>query len=797
MFSVSPTQIGKTGMTVVRIIKVFVIAVAVLLVTEGTPSWAQETGVIQGTVTLSETGEGVSGAVVLIINTGSVTLTDGQGNFKIEGLAEGTYEVMAQREHLSTSHQVITINGEQTGVVNFVLELSPIHEEITVTATPGRISTGFDAFNATTTLDSFDLIAEAVGTIGEALEDQAGIAKRGFGPGANRPIIRGFDGDRVLTMEDGIRMGDLGSQSGDHGLTTDPNGLARIEIVRGPATLLYGSNAIGGVINAITPHENFKDSLTPGTRGQFNVDGGNANNQIGAFTSMQHTEGNIQFWVGGGSRRTDDYYTPAGNVENSGTQLATGRAGVGFSGKQLFASSGFTFEGSRYGIPFASEFHSPHNDHEEESNGHHEEETLEDIVSSRSVGRFDIGMRNLETAVIDSFKITLNLVDWEHKELEVTDNIETIGTTFSNRTYVVRADFDQSPNENLSGKFGVWSQLRNYDVTGEEALSPATQQVSFAAFAYEELTFGKHRVQLGGRLEHNSYSPAPREGDDHDHEGAQCPCLSLSDIEENLLTLEPAPVLDRNFIGGSASIGFRTTLTAKDAFVLNFTSSHRAPSLEELYNFGAHVGNMVFEIGSPTLKSETSLGLDMSIRHQSDRFRGSFNAYLYEIGRFVFMDVQEATIGNLNVAEIKQGDSRFTGLDAEGSIKIGSGIWANLDMGFVDAKLLSTDEPLPRIPPLQGSVSLNFPYRGLSITPKLRFASRQTKVFKKETETDGYTIIDVRGSYVWPRKNLVHAISLSGFNLTNKLYHNHSSFIKDLAPEIGRGVKMSYTLRFY
>ena len=443
-------------MTTVHTVKVFAVVIATSLVMGSNPSWAQETGVLQGTVTLSETGEGVSGAVVLIIDTGSVTLTDGQGDFKIEGLTEGTYEVMAQREHLSTNHQIITIESEQTSVVNFLLKLSPIHEEITVTATPGRISTSFDAFNATTTLDSFDLVAKAVGTIGEALEDQAGIAKRGFGPGATRPIIRGFDGDRVLTMEDGIRIGDLGSQSGDHGLITDPNGLARIEIVRGPATLLYGSNAIGGVINTITPHENFKKSLTSGTRGQLSVDGGNANNQLGAFTSMQHTEGSVQFWAGGGNRRTNDYYTPEGIVENSATALATGRAGVGFSGKQLFASSGFVFEGGRYGVPFASEFHAHHDDHEDDD---HEDETFINIASSRRVGRFDIGIRNLENSAVDSFKMTINLVDWEHKELEVSDDAETIGTKFNNRTYVVRADFEQKQTEKISGKFGLWSQL--------------------------------------------------------------------------------------------------------------------------------------------------------------------------------------------------------------------------------------------------------------------------------------------------------------------------------------------------
>ena len=206
---------------------------------------------------------------------------------------------------------------------------------------------------------------------------------------------------------------------------------------------------------------------------------------------------------------------------------------------------------------------------------------------------------------------------------------------------------------------------------------------------------------------------------------------------------------------------------------------------------------MVFEVGDPTLKAETSLGLDMSIRHHSERFRGSLNAYVYDINHFVFMDVKETVISKLNVAEIKQGDSRFTGLDAEGSLQIGSGVWARANMGVVNAKLLSTQESLPRIPPLQGAISLNFPYRGLNIAPKLRFASKQNNVFKNETETNGYTTIDVIGSYVWPRANSVHAINLAGFNLTNTLYRNHASFIKDRAPEIGRGVKMSYTLRFY
>ena len=182
-------------------------------------------------------------------------------------MPSGTYEILAQREHLTAGRQTITVEAEHTTTVNFTLELSPVHEEVTVTATPGGGTTTFEAFNAITTLDSFELSTNVAGTLGDALENQPGVAKRSFGPGSSRPIIRGFDGDRVLIMEDGIGTGDLASQSGDHGVTIDPNGLERIEVVRGPATLLYGSNAVGGVVNAVTPHESYRDSMLEGTRG--------------------------------------------------------------------------------------------------------------------------------------------------------------------------------------------------------------------------------------------------------------------------------------------------------------------------------------------------------------------------------------------------------------------------------------------------------------------------------------------------------------------------------------------------
>jgi len=747
---------------------------------------AQETGTVGGAVTFTADHRPVHGAVVLMVGTSHVALTDEEGRYEIPGVPPGTYELIAQREHLTADRQSVEIQPGDKVDIDFELDLSTVHEELTVTATAGGQATAFEAFNAITTLDSFELIGNSQPTLGDAIQNEPGVAKRSFGPGSSRPIIRGFDGDRVLIMEDGVRTGDLSAQSGDHGVTIDPNGLERIEIVRGPATLLYGSNAVGGVVNAITPHESYRDSLTAGTRGQFSVDAGSTDKQMGTNASVQHAENRVMLWAGGGTRRTGDYDTPVGTIANSATELSNGRAGVGYSGERLFASGGFTMDDGRFGIPFAGAFH----EHEEKSGpeevvgdtpADHEDPVFVDIDSRRRVGRFDGGMRNLDTRGIESFRVMLNIIDWEHDEIETVERRDTVGTTFDNRTFVARAEIDQRQTGRLAGKFGVWTQKRDYLATGEEALVPPTNQTSFAAFAYEELDFGRYRLQVGGRLERNAYAVAERPGWDEDEpDGPRSP-----------------EVRDRAFTGASASLGFQADLGNEAAFVTNLTHSHRAPALEELYNFGPHVGNLVFEVGNPDLDRETTLGLDMSLRYQAPRVRATVNAYTYHIDNFVFASITDDVVGQLRVADFLQADSRFMGMDAETSVRLGGLVWVNLGLGVVDAKLTGTNESLPRIPPFRGRVSVDIPYRGLTVSPELVLATTQDRVFRDETPTDGYTVLNLKASYVWARQHMAHVVSVTGYNLTDELYRNHTSFIKNLAPEIGRGVRVGYSVRFF
>ena len=154
-------------------------------------------------------------------------------------------------------------------------------------------------------------------------------------------------------------------------------------------------------------------------------------------------------------------------------------------------------------------------------------------------------------------------------------------------------------------------------------------------------------------------------------------------------------------------------------------------------------------------------------------------------------------MNNLRVLNTIQGNSRFVGFDARGSVRLAGQTRATVGIGYVNATLTSTSEALPRIPPLRGTVSVEIPYGSFHISPELAFAAGQDRVFRDETETDGYALVNLDASYVWPRQHLAHVLSFTAYNLTNKLYRSHTSFIKDLAPEMGRGVKVGYSVRFF
>jgi iron complex outermembrane receptor protein len=759
------------------------LAVVAACLAAGSPLLAQTgSGTISGRVTLASDNSPVHGATVIVVGARRTATTNDAGAFTLENVAAGTYDVIAQREHLSAVRQSVTVVAGQTATVVFALTLEAIHEEVAVTASASGTATAFESFSSVTSLDSLELAINRGATLASVLAEQPGVSQRTFGAGNARPVIRGFDGDRVLIMQDGVRTGDLSSQSGDHGVSIDPAGLERLEVVKGPATLLYGSNAIGGVVNAITPQDAFRASPFSGVLGGVSVDTGSVNGQLGGSGNVQYGKGAWTAWAGGGGRRTGDYSTPLGAIANSATDLTNGRGGFGWTGTRAFFSVGVQGERHRFGVPFAASFHA--HDHEGDGAAEEDEAFEIDVKSTRRDVRVDTGLRALRGTFLDNVKVTFAVSDYQHDEIEIEDGVEALGTRFSNDTRSLRLEVEQKRVGRLTGRMGVDWFGRAYKAEGEEALAPPTTQSSLAAFAYEEMGFGATRLQFGARVERNAYRPDPRaevelgdEHDDHDHEAPE--------------------VRDRNFTGGSASFGVHRDLGVGTAVVANLSLASRAPALEELYNFGPHVGNLAFEIGNPDLALERTLGLDVSLRRRSERMSGELNLYSYGIRNFVFLDFTGEEADRLREAEFVQADSRFVGMEATGDIQLGRGVHLDAGMSLVRARLTASDEHLPRIPAMSGRLRLEIPVRSLTLLPEVVITGRQSRVFRDETVTDGSTLLNVSATYFVVRGHATHALTLKAHNLTNETYRLHTSFIKDLAPEMGRGVTATYTVRFF
>jgi len=753
---------------------------ATLVVVWSSTAFAQSAaGTVAGKVIFDITNQPVHGATVIIIGARRTITTTEAGTFEIPNVPVGTYEVIAQREHFSAARKTVIVTAGQTSTVEFTLSIEAVHENVTVTASASGTATTFESFNAITSLDSVEL-AKNIGTsLADALATAPGVSKRSFGPGSGRPIIRGFDGDRVLIMQDGIRTGDLSSQSGDHGVSIDAAGLDRLEVVKGPATLLFGSNAIGGVVNAISPQDAFRVSPFVGSLGGLTFDASSADEAVGANGSIQYGRNGWTVWAGGGSRRSGDYKSPEATIENSASRLQSGRAGFGYVGTKAFFSAGFTLEDGRFGIPFAGLFHEKHGEEEEEEGEAHQAQV--DISSLRRDLRMDLGVRNLGSAFLDTAKLTFAHTNYGHDEIEIEDGIESIGTEFRNNTTTLRAELEQKRRGRLTGRLGAEWFRRDFDARGAEALAPPTVQDTVAAFAYEEMDMTRFRLQFGARAERISYDVSPR------------PVVALPPDDDHVAPL----VRDRSFTALSGSLGLHTNIGTAGAFVVNLSGASRAPALEELYNFGPHVGNLAFEIGNPDLEVERTLGVDVSLRSRHAKAQGELNVFAYNISNFVFLDLHDEEIDGLREADFVQADARFIGAEASGSLDLHPRLHLHGGASYVRAKLTDANTFLPRIPAFSARLELDVPVGNFKVGPEFVFTAAQNNVFGTETTTPGSTVVNLGASYLVARGHATHIVALKAYNLTNETYRLHTSFIKDLAAEMGRGVRLTYSVKFF
>ncbi len=740
----------------------------ILILAGAITAFAQD-GRISGKVTFNDNVL-LHDASVQIIQLRRTVLTNDDGIYEFTNVPPGRYTLLVHIDGFSDTAKIIDVEAGAQLTVDFAMQVRGVNEQVTVTAS-GSEQTVFDSFQSVTTVGSAGIMQRSATSIGEVLDGESGISKRSFGVGSSRPVIRGFDGDRVLILQDGQRTGSIGSQSGDHGETNDTTTAERIEVVKGPGTLLYGSNAIGGVVNVIGNDENKPHD---GIRGFLTGVGGTANRQGGLSGGLDYGFRNWIFRGGASAQRTGDYQSPIGRIPNSASRSNSGNFSTGYYSNRIWAAASFDADIRRYGIPYAAFFEGGGG---MKTFGEIPPTPDEDVdLRQRSYGyRFKGGFRDLRNPFVSEIQYNVGYSDYNHKEIEVIDGEDEIGTVFSNKTFSYRSMFEQTKYKALSGRFGFEGFSRDYLVTGAEQLVDGKiRQNSFSVFGLEELAFDRVRFQFGGRVENNRYAA------------------------------ENSVYRDRNFTGISGAVGMNVSLWKGGAFVVNYSNSFRAPALEELYNNGPHIGTVTFEIGNENLKGERSNGIDVSLRHVSERFNFTGDVYYYRIKNFVFLAFQDEDgdgdvdiEDGLPVARYEQEDASYLGFEvgAEGRFNKYFGAYFNADA--VRARLPELNLDLPRIPQARLRIGADFLYKGLNVRPELSFVRKQNKTYPLETPTSGYSTFDINGSYTIATDHFAHIFTVSAYNLTDRLYRNHLSFIKDLAPEMGRGIRVGYTFRFF
>jgi len=690
-----------------------------------------------------------------------------------------------------------------------------LHDTIVVTAAGlGRL----DVLAGTSVLDELDLQRNLDGQVGEVLAKLPGVSASGFAPGVSRPVLRGFGGERVRVLTDGIGAIDASATSDDHAVTVDPLIASRIEVLRGPAVLLYGSQAIGGAVNVITkrippamPEEPVHIDLLLAGNSAANLNEGGASVDLPLGSNVAvHFDGSyrntdnlvIAGFAASDALRADlladaeeeeaeghleeaeelrEGAATRGNLPNSWTETYSAGAGIAvFSGESNLGVS-FDYFDTSYGIPGLPGIGHVHGeeegDHEEgdhdddHEEGEHEGEHSEEAVSI-GLKRYRADLRgtlNLGDGFFDNIQTRWGYSDYTHTEFEGDE----IGTVFDVEGVEGRVELIQNRQGGWQGAIGAQFSHVDFSAIGEEAFLPANSTQSFALFTLQEIDFEPFEAEFGLRYENTSVDATAAIGQKRDFDA----------------------------FSASAGLSYALIESASDdlRLGLNLSRAQRAPSAQELFADGPHIATQQFEIGNAALGTESAWGAEAYIRGAIGPARLSASIYHTWFDGFIFLSDTGAVEDGLEVFEFLQQDADQFGFEGELTMPLfeTSGFTLQGDVGaeYVRASL-ADGSPVPRIPPLSLLGALEGKFDHFDARAEVEWFASQHRVSEHELPTDGFTFVNL--SLAWHpfegERNFT--LMLQADNVFDAQGRRHTSFTKEFVPLAGRNFKISARASF-
>jgi iron complex outermembrane recepter protein len=653
-------------------------------------------------------------------------------------------------------------------------------------------------------------------SLGDALQYEAGVTSSSFAPGASRPVIRGQSGDRVRVLENGVGVGDLSSTSDDHSVSTDIFNKESIEIIRGPAALLYGSSAVGGVVNLqdsaiaeqaigkefkadidlqrsnptqdlyagavkLEGEENsinwhFSTSYT--NTGNIKIPGNQDSDFLLAEEELEHQEDEEHSDEEEGRSEEEEV---RGKVPNSDLLQKNITLGVSKTTNYGFFGISLRHYNNNYGIPG----HGHEEGHEDES-GDEVEEALEDVILSGSEEEPDVAIDMEQTRFalrgasedpsdfIKKIKYNLQLSDYEHKELEGSE----VGTRFTNKGTEGRVEVDHATiGELFDGTVGFQLRADDFDAQGEESYVPGNKQFEPAVFILENIDFSDSlSLQSGLRYEFRNINP--REGNTRSF----TPVSFSTGLKWN----DENSGLKAGLVGGL---------------------SQRAPSAIELYANGGHVATRTFEIGNTGLGKEKSINGEFYVEKDFGFLQTKSNAFIQDYSDYIYLNPTGQMEDDLPVFQYEESGARIYGFEFTNIVPIIDSYAQKLllrgQLDLVRGTNTDLNSPLPRITPVRTLVALDYSYDFFSTSVEAQFVETQHKTADNELPTLGYTLLNAYTSFTLPNQMRSSSVALANpevyfsiTNLLNKEVRNHTSFTKDFFPQMGRAFMGGVRLQF-
>jgi iron complex outermembrane receptor protein len=624
-------------------------------------------------------------------------------------------------------------------------------------------------------LEGDELARKLSTNIGATLQREAGIHSSSFGNAVGRPVIHGLGGPRVRIMEDGIDTLDVSVTSADHAVAIEPFIAERIEVLKGSSSLLYGSGAIGGVVDVHTgriPHVVPYDGITGGVESRYhdNWDGMTSalklNGGAGSFAwhldASQKNGDNYKIpgfaqssrFRGLNALEEEDHEEASGTLQGSAFDSDSAALGASFIGERGFIGFAVSQLDSFYGLPGGL------------GHGHEEHDAEGQPNLDMQQTRWDVeAALNSPLAGFDMLNIRLGVNDYEHVEIEPNGEIATL---FTNEAYELRSELTFE-NDVWRGAMGLQYTHRSFSAVGEEAFVPPVDSRNSGVFIVAERSFDKFELETGLRFELVSHAPS----------------------------VGP----DREFNTYAGSLGVLVSVTDVWDMAVLLDISSRAPVNDELYSNGPHLVTNAFELGDENLSREGAISLSNSWRYENDGVEIKATFYYTEFSGFIYQRATAEQQDGLPVFQFDQEDTRFVGFD----LSVVADVWqgengvleARAVFDIVSASLdVSSSDALPRIPPWKIAAGLTYQQDRFSGSLEVLYVADQDDSPGYQLPTDSYHDVNLQLNWRWPIGDTEFGVFVIADNLTNEEQRHHTSFIKDFAPAPGRNYQLGARLEF-